>query len=396
VKVAINAVSAKVGGAVTYMQNMLPLLRDRLADGRIAVWRPDDARAADWPTGIDYRSEAGDSVGKRSIGGPLRRLWFDQVRLPRAVEAEGFDALFSSANFGPLRVRRRHVLLVRNALYFDETSMRRMTSAKVRGYFHAQRMLTLSVMRGADAVLFPTKAMLDLVAEHTHTGRERWRVAPFGARHALFAPLVERSAPNLDRPTRLLNVAVYYDQKNFETLLRAVKLLERETPRQFNLEITAGFHRDAMGKSSLFPNFDRERAIFRDLEALGAARDVDWKHYGSLPALYHSADIFVFPSYAESFGHPLVEAMAAGLPIVASDIAVNREMCGDAAIYFPVFDAEACAVAIRRVREEPGLALRLSKAGMERVKAFSWESHVDVLAAALEGKVSTVDASARR
>jgi hypothetical protein len=51
----------------------------------------------------------------------------------------------------------------------------------------------------------------------------------------------------------------------------------------------------------------------------------------------------VTPAYAESFAHPLIESMSSGLPVVASDLPVHREICGDAAIYFPRFSPDALA-----------------------------------------------------
>ncbi|HYE72551.1 MAG TPA: glycosyltransferase, partial [Blastocatellia bacterium] len=100
-----------------------------------------------------------------------------------------------------------------------------------------------------------------------------------------------------------------------------------------------------------------------------------------LPEIYRSSDIFVFPSYTESFGLPLVEAMASGLPIVASDVPVNRELCGDAAIYFSVFDAEDCARAIQLIAEDSGLRCRLREASLKRAKDFTWERHTADLVA---------------
>jgi glycosyltransferase involved in cell wall biosynthesis len=105
-------------------------------------------------------------------------------------------------------------------------------------------------------------------------------------------------------------------------------------------------------------------------------RDVDWSRYGSLPALYHSSDIFVFSSYTESFGHPLVEAMAAGLPIVAADVPSSRELCGDAAVYFAPFDVRACADALRKVADSPELAADLRAKATVRATEFTWERHV--------------------
>ncbi len=59
-----------------------------------------------------------------------------------------------------------------------------------------------------------------------------------------------------------------------------------------------------------------------------------------------AAVLFVFPSYLETFGHPLLEAMAAGVPLVASGIDSFREVAGDAALFFPYDDVDALANAI--------------------------------------------------
>ena len=61
--------------------------------------------------------------------------------------------------------------------------------------------------------------------------------------------------------------------------------------------------------------------------------------YGALHHLYRSCDVYATPAYAETFAHPLVEAMASGLPVIASDLAVHREICGEAAHVFPAFCA---------------------------------------------------------
>jgi glycosyltransferase involved in cell wall biosynthesis len=92
--------------------------------------------------------------------------------------------------------------------------------------------------------------------------------------------------------------------------------------------------------------------------------------------LYREADVFVFPSLCESFGYPLVEAMASGLPIVASDIPVHREMCGEAAEYFPMLDAAALAGTLRGLMRDAAARQALAERGSERVERFFKEDHV--------------------
>ena len=78
----------------------------------------------------------------------------------------------------------------------------------------------------------------------------------------------------------------------------------------------------------------------------------------------------------ESFGIVLVEAMAAGVPVVASDIAGYREVVrhGVDGLLVPPNDADALAAAIRRVLSEPQLAATLAAAGRTRAETFSWQS----------------------
>ena len=375
--IAINAISAKLGGAVTYLQNVLPELKAEMGsqnEHRIIVWRGTAATGDQkWPEQIEYREDPVTGSHTNASASPLRRLWFDQIRLPQSLRADRTDVLFSSANFGPLRCPCRQVLLVRNTIPFDETYLARVTP-KVKAYYLFQRWLTLRCIAAADIVIFPTQAMLDLVARYSNKPHSNWQVAYYGTRHDLFYP-ADNPDNGKNSPVNLLHVSLYSDQKNLGILLQAMQMLEQTQPQDYRLRLTAGFGQDWIGEYPFFPNFRREQALYYQLYDVGAVEDVDWKSYGTLPNLYRSADIFVFPSYTESFGHPLVEAMASGLPIVAADVPVNRELCGDAAIYFSVFDPVDCAKAIRQVAGDKELREKLRAISIARAQSFVWKNH---------------------
>lgn len=93
-----------------------------------------------------------------------------------------------------------------------------------------------------------------------------------------------------------------------------------------------------------------------------------------LTRLYNQAVCFIFPSIYEGFGLPLLEAMTCGCPVLASDIPVFREVCGDAAIYFNPYDETSIRNAIAHFlslnKEEQE---KLQTAGYEHAQRYSWE-----------------------
>jgi glycosyltransferase involved in cell wall biosynthesis len=92
-----------------------------------------------------------------------------------------------------------------------------------------------------------------------------------------------------------------------------------------------------------------------------------------LPALYRRATATIFPSLFEGFGMPLVEAMASGTPVAASDRGAIAEVAGDAALAFAPTDAEAIADALRRIVIDDALRSRLREAGLARAATFRWD-----------------------
>jgi len=105
-----------------------------------------------------------------------------------------------------------------------------------------------------------------------------------------------------------------------------------------------------------------------DIVQLGTVSDRDLANW------YHTADAFLFPSVKEGWGLVAMEALAVGLPLIASDIAVFREYLidGETAILVPPRDSDTLATAMRRIVEDPRLRERLSAAGREMVQRFTW------------------------
>ena len=146
--------------------------------------------------------------------------------------------------------------------------------------------------------------------------------------------------------------------KNFRTLLDAMTRLYRRTG--LTLVVAGG------------PWTDRESAEIPAHPGAPALRLVVHPDQNLLRLLYSFASAFVFPSLHEGFGIPLLEAMACGTPVVASDIAVFREVAGSAAIYFNPLDPDDLVRAIELCLEEhTGLEFR--GRGFGQVAKYSWD-----------------------
>jgi glycosyltransferase involved in cell wall biosynthesis len=94
-----------------------------------------------------------------------------------------------------------------------------------------------------------------------------------------------------------------------------------------------------------------------------------------------AASLFVYPSLYEGFGLPVAEAMACGVPVVASNTPALAEVVGEAGRLVPSGDAAALAGALAQVAADPALAAELGRRGRERARRFSWDAAAARLAA---------------
>ena len=110
---------------------------------------------------------------------------------------------------------------------------------------------------------------------------------------------------------------------------------------------------------------------------LGLSERISFPGYipdSDISALLSICTSFVFPSSAEGFGLPLLEAMNSGAPVIASDLKVFREIAGDAAWYVPVGDTEALSASMRKMLDDAEFRSALIRSGLERAKSFDCET----------------------
>lgn len=155
----------------------------------------------------------------------------------------------------------------------------------------------------------------------------------------------------------ILSVGTLQPRKNYVGLIRAFVNLECD-----QVLAIAG------GRGWLYQNALAEAKAHGDrVRILGFVDDED------LPALYRGASLFVFPSFYEGFGLPVLEAMACGTPVVCSDVSSLPEIAGDAALLVDPNDQVALTEAMARALEDESLRRKMVDRGLEQAAQFTWE-----------------------
>jgi len=224
------------------------------------------------------------------------------------------------------------------------------------------------VNRRMDVIITESEAEKQEIVKFLRVTDEKVRVIPSGV-DEIYQPLNnldgikdELSANYTIEFPYILHVGAYRPVKNGPALVKAfAELKKRGLEHKLVL----------VGKPA-----QRFQEVQRVIKQLGLEEEVITTGFvpdEDLPKLYNAANLFVLPSFKESFGHVLVEAMACGCPVVTSNITCMPEIAGDAGILIDPYDVNSLAEGMYRVLTNDGLRRDLKKKSLQRAKLFSWE-----------------------
>jgi glycosyltransferase involved in cell wall biosynthesis len=183
-----------------------------------------------------------------------------------------------------------------------------------------------------------------------------------------------RAEPPEQPPAKpyVLAVGTLEPRKNLPRLIEAFARLPQDLRDSHELVLVggAGWETDAT-----FASIERHAHFVR---RLGHVPDAD------LPGLYAGAALFAYPSLYEGFGLPVLEAMAAGAPVLTSNLSSLPEVAGDAALYCDPRDVESIRLGLERGLREEALTAQLVQRGRERAAEFSWDRYATETLAAVE------------
>ena len=369
----MNSLAASAGGGLTYIRNVIPHLA-ATPDVRVTIALSPRLRQ-EFPSSSNIEFMELETP-------PAKRFWFEQSKLPSLIRQCGADVLLSAGNFALRNSPIPQILLSRNSVYTSSDFYRDlMARGEYRTWLDTRfrAVLAKRSIIWADCTVAPSEAF---AAElRRWTGRPVQAIYHGFDRGAFFgdssplAPDIEKKLERAQESLRLLFVSHYNYYRNFETLIRALPLLQNLLPnRAVNLFLTCKL---SAGENPGDYRPGSAAKLVKDLGVGDMVVELGAVPYRQLHLLYGRADIYVTPAYTETFAHPLVEAMASGVPVVASDLAVHQEICGEAGAYFPRFSPESLAGTVAQVAQSPETLRRMASAGVERAQAFSWKTHVD-------------------
>ena len=367
-RIAINLAAVKSVGTTVYCSGFMPALARLALDDQFVVFMSPELSeliGSQLPENFEQR------ITSVTHNVWVRILW-EQTALPCYLRRWRADVLFAPMEFTPLLPPCPMVLAIHNpSPHLDNGLQNRF-----------RRWLSSLSCRAADRVIFVSKYSAEFLGSRLGVPLSKRVVIYHGTDHSRWArcvnpePVLSKYAVK-DVPY-ILFVSQLYRYKRPETLIEAFAIwLQRSGRNSYRLLLTG---------TAVDPDFFSVLNVL--VEKLGIDEHIQFLGYvpaSDISILYQNATAFVLPTSIETFGHPFVEAMSSGVPVICADIAVAHEICGDAALYFPVGDADVLAQTLESLVSNPDMRTQMIRRGHVRATQFTWDREARETLALLHG-----------
>jgi glycosyltransferase involved in cell wall biosynthesis len=352
-RIGVNAlylIPGGVGGTEIYLTRLLEALAAVDQENRYFVFTNRET-----PAGFAPAQENFEAVPQpvRAANRPARILW-EQTGLAVAAARHRLDVMFNPGFTAPL------LAPCANVTVFHDLQHKRHPEHFRWFDLPFWRALLYGVAHRSRKLIAVSDATRDDLMRYYGLESKRIAVVPHGVEEAFFEIGRERSG-SVTEPF-LLCVSTLHPHKNLDRLIQAFAIFRRRRP-DFRL-IIAGLRG--------FAAEELEKRI-ESLAVTGSVILPGWIPREDLYNLYRRAHAFVYPSTFEGFGMPVLEAMAAAIPLACSNIEPLFGISGGAARMFDPDDVSAIADALTEITENEKLRWRLTVAGPARAREVTWE-----------------------
>lgn len=293
----------------------------------------------------------------------LAKVWFEQIAYPLLCRRLGADVAHVPYWGSPLRPPVPTVVTIHDLIPLLLPAYR--GSLLVRLY---TRLVATAAHRANGVIVVSQATRRDIIAHLRLPPTRVWvthEAAPTGFRRAMPAQ-VEAVRGKYGLPDRFFLYLGGFDvRKNVAGLLAALARVVNKIPSATLVIAGRLPERD----TSFAPD---PRRLTHELEIEPHVHFTGWVEEGDKPALYTAAIAFVFPSRYEGFGLPVLEALACGVPVIASQVSSLPEIVGEAGLLIPPDDVAGLAGAMERLWQDRALRGRLGEEALAQAARFSW------------------------
>lgn len=325
-----------------------------------------------------------------------QRFWWDQVVMPRFIKEQKIDLILAIFNFGCFRPPVPQIVFQRNSLFFCDdylNTLRRFSLFNLN--VRVRRLIARLTMRSSVSVVVPSESMRQMIHNYcSEISPEKTIVIPHAFELDYFnsnTPLSPQLKAKLDSaPPEAAKILYTSHLEPYKDMTTAIDLARQLllSGKSFRLYLTLDERDDPTSFAAL-----QER-----IAQLGLSEVII--NLGRVPEqqiyqIYRQATIFFFSSLCESFGFPMKEALGSGLPIVAAETCINKEICGDAALYFPPRRADIAAAQLNQLLESPAQREELAAYARQRYEdtRLDWNTYTEKILALVADKVGSKYAS---
>ncbi|MEA3490192.1 MAG: glycosyltransferase family 1 protein [Candidatus Omnitrophota bacterium] len=303
--------------------------------------------------------------GKHVMLNEVCTLWWDQVRLPAALKREKINVFFSPYIKTPLKRVCPYVSTVCDVIPLVVSRYRNLKGMLERMYFrfyvHVCSRRSVKVITLSEDAKNKISSMFGIKKDKLEVAYPSVVVPATSTEYDNKEDLMVKRY-GLDKPY-LLYVGNFKPHKNINRLISAYCLLPQEARDKFRLMLVGGSEKET---GTMYSFLISHGLIGKVIPVENISHDDIW-------FFLEHASIFVFPSLAEGFGIPPVEAMAVGVPVVSSGILPMTEVLGDAAVFFDPRDSEDISKKILDLVNDKGLREYCVEMGLKRAASFTAE-----------------------
>ncbi|MDP3994006.1 MAG: glycosyltransferase family 1 protein [bacterium] len=246
------------------------------------------------------------------------------------------------------------------------------------GQWFSKKIVVPRSIREADKIIVPSKATAEDLMELFHVPSFKVSAIPHGVEERFFRKSVipanagiqmdPRVKPEDDKEKYILFVGTVEPRKNLARLVQAYASLPQDILDRYDLVIAGqtGWKYEEIENAKLKMQNDNSK-LKNKIKVIGYVSE------NELPTLLQNASLFVFPSLYEGFGLPVLEAMAAGVPVITSNTSSMPEVVADAGLLVNPYSVAEITNAIVKIIRDSVFASRITRAGTRRAGEFSWD-----------------------